>query len=99
MLIVMNNKDEKRGPRVPFSASGNVKSTHVKMQVQKYLEGITEAFNYPSLVGADSADREKGDYYNPAMADRLAQVKELAAGIRELYKSHTDMGNRVQQIY
>ena len=33
------------------------------------------------------------------MAPRLAEVKELAAGMRELYKTHTDMGNRVQQIY
>ena len=67
--------------------------------VKKYLEGITEAFNYPYMVGADSADREKGDYYNPAMAERLANVKELAATIREAYKAHTDMPTRVQQVY
>lgn len=43
VLIVMNNKDEKRGPRVPFSASGNVKSTHVyKRQVQRVPEWIPD---------------------------------------------------------
>lgn len=67
--------------------------------VKQYLEDITEAFHYPYMVGADSADREKGDYYNPAMVPKLESVKGLAANMRELYKTHTDMPNRVQQIY
>ena len=67
--------------------------------VKKYLEDITEAFGYPYMVGADSADREKGDYYNPAHAQDLAQVKEITAAMREICLTHTDMPTRVQQVY
>ena len=66
--------------------------------VRTYLENITEAFDYPYMVGANSADREKGDYYNPAMAEKLARVKEYAAQMREICATHTDMPTRVQQI-
>ena len=67
--------------------------------VRKYLEGITEAFDYPFMVGANSADPEVGDYYNPGLTEKLESVKELAAGIREVCASHRDMPVRVQQIY
>lgn len=68
-------------------------------KVKTYLEGITEAFDYPFMVGANSADPEVGDYYNPGLTSKLESVKELAAGMRELAAAHTDMPIRVQQVY
>ena len=41
---------------------------------------------------------EKGDFYNPAHAENLKQVKELAAGMRLLVKSHMQMPTRVQNV-
>ena len=67
--------------------------------MKTYLEAITEAFDYPFMVGANSADPEVGDYYNPGITSKLESVKELAAGMRELAAAHTDMPIRVQQVY
>lgn len=68
-------------------------------KVKAYLEAITQAFDYPFMVGANSADPEQGDYYNPGLTPKLESVKELAAGMREICLTHTDMPIRVQQIY
>ncbi|MBR2309876.1 MAG: DUF4838 domain-containing protein [Oscillospiraceae bacterium] len=67
--------------------------------VKKYLEDITEAFDYAYMVGKKTEDPRKGDYFNPAHAKDLAEVKEICAQMREICAAHTDMPTRVQQIF
>ncbi|MBO5868759.1 MAG: DUF4838 domain-containing protein [Oscillospiraceae bacterium] len=64
--------------------------------VRKYLEDITNAFDCRYMHGLKSVDPGKGAYYNPAMADSLANVKELAAQMREVIAKHPQLPTRPQ---
>jgi len=64
--------------------------------VKKYLDDITAAFDHRYMCGLNSSDPIKGDYYNPAMADSLANVKELAAQMREVIAAHAMLPTRPQ---
>jgi len=66
--------------------------------VKKYLEDITDAFDYRYMCGLKSVDATKGDYYNPAIADKLANVKELAAQMRDVIASHKQLTVRAQAV-
>lgn len=67
-------------------------------EVRTYLEKVSEVFNLDYVYGNCSVDPKKGDFYNPAHAENLKQVKELAAGMRLLVKSHMQMPTRVQNV-
>ena len=67
-------------------------------QVKAYMDGISEAFGEKYMAGEDSADPKKGTHYNPARADLLANVPELAANARALAKKHRTMPTRPQTV-
>ena len=64
--------------------------------VKKYLDDITAAFNHRYMCGLNSADPKKGEYYNPAMAESLGNVKELTAQMREVIAAHQMLPTRPQ---
>ncbi|MBO5868699.1 MAG: DUF4838 domain-containing protein, partial [Oscillospiraceae bacterium] len=66
--------------------------------VRTYLENITNAFDHDYMCGTKSADPKKGEYYNPAHAESLAEVKELAAGMRAVIAQHTTLPTRPQSF-
>ena len=66
--------------------------------VKKYLEDITDAFDYRYMCGLKGIDKTKGDFYNPAIAEKLANVKELAAQMREVIAAHPLLPTRPQSI-
>ena len=66
--------------------------------VRTYLDNITNAFNYRYMCGLESIDSSKGGFYNPAMAESLAQVKELCAGMRAVIADHKQLPTRPQSI-
>ena len=66
--------------------------------VRSYLDNITNAFDYRYMCGLKSIDPSKGDFYNPAMAESLSQVKELCAGMRSVIAEHKQLPTRPQSI-
>ena len=67
-------------------------------QVKSYLDGVTEAFHFPFMCGETSIDKERGSYYNPEMAIRLAEIPKLAQQAIALAKSHRVMPTRPQTV-
>jgi len=67
-------------------------------KVKRYLERISAAFDHDFLCGAKCADISKGQFYNPAQVEKLAEVKEICAEARELIQSHLAMPTRPQTI-
>lgn len=67
-------------------------------QVKAYLEAVSEMFCFPYMCGEASADKEKGNYYNPEIADRLTGVAKLAEQGVALAKSHRIMPTRPQTV-
>lgn len=66
--------------------------------VKKYLDNITAAFNNRYMCGLESVDEKKGSFYNPAMVDSLANVKELSAQMRAVIAEHKLLPTRPQSI-
>ena len=66
--------------------------------VRKYLDNISAAFNHNFMCGKMSVDMKKGQFYNPAHAESLANVKELAAEMREVIAAHSQLPTRAQSI-
>ena len=67
-------------------------------EVRTYLEKITETFDHSYMSGEKSADPERGMFYNPEQAKKLAMVKEIATAMREVIKKHMQMPTRVQNV-
>jgi len=67
-------------------------------KVKDILDGISECFGEKYMNGEESADPDKGLYYNPARLPKLNQVKELAARARALAQSHRVMPTRPQTV-
>lgn len=63
---------------------------------RNYLDKITEAFDHKFMCGLKSADAKKSRFYNPAHATSLAEVKELAAEMREFIAAHPMHPTRTQ---
>ena len=66
--------------------------------VRTYLENITKAFDHAYMCGLKSSDEKKGNFYNPAHAEELAQVKELTAEMRAVIAEHKKLPTRPQSI-
>ncbi len=62
------------------------------------MERITEVFDFAYMEGEKSADPDKGAYYNPEHAKKLAAVKVLAAEEREIAAAHMTMPTRPQTV-
>lgn len=67
-------------------------------KARKYLDQITEAFDHAFMCGQKSADMSKGEFYNPAHAASLEQVREIAAEAREFIRKHLAMPTRPQTV-
>ena len=66
--------------------------------VRHYLRGISDAFGEKYMWGEDSVDPDQGQHYNPARAEKLAEVKELAAQARELAQKHLEAPTRPMTV-
>lgn len=66
--------------------------------VRTYLDNITNAFDHRYMCGLNSTDPTKGNFYNPDHAEDLAEVKELAAGMRSVIAEHKQLPTRPQSI-
>ena len=72
----------------------------------KYYTRVAEAFDNPYLSGENSVDGVKGtvfrpapgSFYNPALAEKFAKAKEIAASGRLIAQSHQVMPTRPQVI-
>jgi len=67
-------------------------------KVRSYLNKVTEIFDHSFLCGNKSADLSKGEFYNPAQAPQLAEIKEYAAEMREIIATHMQMPTRPQTV-
>jgi hypothetical protein len=75
-------------------------------QAKDYFSQVNEAFDYQFLCGEKSVDGVKGtvfrpapgSFYNPAMAEKFAKAKGLAAEARALYKKNAVQPTRPQVI-
>ena len=67
-------------------------------QALAYFEKLADAFEFPYMEGENSADKEQGNYYNPAQAAKLETVRTLAAEGEALAKAHLLMPTRPQTI-
>ena len=64
--------------------------------VKKYLDDITAAFDPKFMNGERCDDPCKGSMYCPAMAEKLADVKELTAAMRAVIAEHKQLPTRPQ---
>lgn len=67
-------------------------------KAKDYLQKITDAFDHSFLCGNRSADRTKGEFYNPDHVKDLEDVKEITAEAREFIKTHLAMPTRPQTV-
>ena len=73
---------------------------------KKYFDRVAEAFNNPYLCGENSVNGVKGtvfrpaagSFYNPAMAEKFAKAREIAANGRLIASTHKVMPTRPQVI-
>jgi len=63
-----------------------------------YLKELGECFDFAYLEGRNSADFEKCKYYNPALAEQFAKVKDVVAKGRELIRAHYNYPLRTQTV-
>ena len=66
--------------------------------VRQYLRGVSDAFEPHYMEREAGVDPTRSAHYNPAMAERFASVKELAAQARELAAKHMEMPTRPQTV-
>ncbi len=69
-----------------------------KDYVVGYLKKLTELFNFDYMVGVGSADKAKGDYYNPAMAENFAAVKAVVDEARDYILKNYKNPDRVTTV-
>ena len=67
-------------------------------QVVSYLKRTSNAFSFAYMEGEQSSDPSRGTHYNPAHAADLANVAELGAEIRSVYKKRKPTNIRVQGL-
>ena len=67
-------------------------------EVLSYLNGVSEAFGEKYMAGEDRAEGAKDPLHNPARAEKLERVFELAAVARALVKKNAKPDVRVQAL-
>lgn len=67
-------------------------------EVLSYLNGVSEAFGEKYMAGEDRAEGAKDPLHNPARAEKLERVFELAAVARALVKKNAKPNVRVQAL-
>ena len=66
--------------------------------VERILSKLSDLFDFAYMEGERSVDPERGKYYNPAQAERLKSVKDVAADERALATAHMSLPVRVQTV-
>ena len=59
---------------------------------------MTECFDHKYLAGERSADKNVGQYYNPAMAEGFRKAKKLIAEFAPFVEAHKNQPARVQTV-
>ena len=67
-------------------------------QALSILERMSAVFDFGYLEGEKSVDKRISDFYNPAQAEKLKLVAEIAAEERSLVAKHLAMPTRPQTI-
>ena len=67
-------------------------------QARAYLDAMSAAFDHKYMNAERSADRTKGNFYNPDHVKDLNKVKDIAAAGKELAKAHFVMPTRPQTV-
>ena len=68
------------------------------MDVKDYLKKVSNVFDFSFMSGESSVDPARGKHYNPARAELLAAVPELAAEGRAIALKHMTMPTRPQAV-
>ena len=66
--------------------------------VIKFFEDIGKAVDFRYLHGKMSADPEKGDYYNPELADSFRKVRGIVAKFKPFVDEHRQTPYRAQTV-
>ena len=67
-------------------------------RVRNYLEKISDAFDHNYMCAQKSADRKRGEFFNPQHAEQLDEVKEIVALNRKAMNKHIAMPTRPQTV-
>ncbi len=67
-------------------------------EVLAILTEMSELFDFGYMEGEKSTDLTKGHYYNPAHAENLAKIKDVAARERALSEKYSNMPTRPQTV-
>lgn len=67
-------------------------------KAEEYLTRISEAFDFAYMEGERSADANRGSHYNPAHAEKLQTVRQIAAEGRALAEENRSLPVRVQSV-
>lgn len=67
-------------------------------EVVKYLEDLRDAMKYSYFFGIDSADDEKGKYYNPAMLQNAKRAREIVKAFMPTIKENLNQEQRAASV-
>lgn len=71
---------------------------HAGKQVRQYLQKVSDIFDFSFVSGEKTTDPGWGDHYDPARAEVLAAVKDLARKGREIAEQNRIMPLRCQTL-
>ena len=66
--------------------------------VKEYLQSVTDIFDFVYMTGEGSSDKKRGTYFNPAWAEKLPEIKKLAARGKAIASAHLAMPTRPQTV-
>ena len=67
-------------------------------EVVAFFEKMGQCFDHKYLAGERSADKKVGQYYNPAMAEKLRAVKGIVEEFTPFVQAHKNMPLRAQTV-
>ncbi len=67
-------------------------------EVVTFLEKLGELIDHKFMAGENSANPEIGQYYNPAMAEKLRQVRPLVEEFKPFVEAHKNSPVRTQTV-
>jgi len=66
--------------------------------VVEYLEALRDTMDFSYFFGINSADESKGKFYNPAMVEKTAKAKKLAADFAPVIKENKNQEYRASTV-
>jgi len=67
-------------------------------EVVTFFASLVECFDHKYLAGEASANKEIGQYYNPAMAEKFRKVADVTAEFAPFIEAHKNMPMRAQTV-